>query len=54
MNLKSTAQNWRSQRGYFLTDLVEILSNGNIILSGYAKNQFCVEELVHLTGFGDL
>ena len=46
--------NWRKDRGYFLTDNIEILSNGNIILSGYIKNEFCIKELIHLTGYGDL
>ena len=34
--------------------MIEITSTGEIIISGYVKNEFCIEELIHLTGYGDL
>ena len=56
---------WRSKRGYLLTDKVEFISdgtmnpvNGNpnvteVLLSGYLKNSWGPENWGHITGYGD-
>ena len=48
---------WRSQRGYFLVDKLELQSSSDSVptlkLSGFLRNTWGPENLVHITGYGD-
>jgi hypothetical protein len=59
-NISRSRLQWRDQRGYFLTDKVEFLTDpsspqqvNEILLSGYLKNLWGPENIGHITGYGD-
>lgn len=55
-NSSDSVIEWRKERGYFLADSVELITDNNqkkVLLSGFLKNGLSTEELVHVTGVGD-
>lgn len=55
-NIGESEIEWRKERGYFLTDSVELgIDNGSktVLLSGFLKNGLTTQEHVHITGVGD-
>lgn len=50
--LNARVMPWREQRGYFMVDSIRS-ENGLALVSGFVKNSFAVNELIHITGLGD-